>query len=194
MTIFDLLFILIFLATVAALTTAVFQAIRGQSRKSLRILSVSALTLVVYFAICCAITLLTPRRVLNLREPQCFDDWCVSLENIIELREGSNAKHAITIRIFSRAKRISQRENGIAFYMEDDRGRRYPVLSNPSDTPTNVLLQPGESVTLSRGFEIPPNTNLAGFVVTHEGGFPIQWFVIGEGPSLFHKEPITRLQ
>jgi hypothetical protein len=194
MTIFDLLFILIFLATIVALTTAAFRVIRGHGRKSLRVLSVSAVSLAVYFAICCATTLLTPRRVLNLHEPQCFDDWCVSLENAIEMRDGPNVKHAIIVRIFSQAKRISQRENAIAFYMEDDRGHRYPALSNPSDTPTNVLLRPGESITLSRGYEIPPNAHLAGFVVTHEGGFPIGWFIIGENQSLFHKEPITRLQ
>jgi hypothetical protein len=193
-TIFDLLFILIFLSTVVAVATAIFQAIRGHWRKSLRVLSVSAVSLAVYFAICCATTLLTPRRVLGINEPQCFDDWCVALENVIEMRDGPNVKHAITVRIFSEAKRATQRENGIAFYMEDDRGHRYPVLSTPSDTPTNVLLQPGESVTLSRGYEIPPGTHLAGFVVTHEGGFPIGWFIIGEGQSLFHKEPITHLQ
>lgn len=194
MKIFDLLFILIFFATAVAVATAIFQAVRGHGRKSLRVLGISAVSLAVYFAICCATTLLTPRRVLNLHQPQCFDDWCVALEDVIEMRDGPNVRHAITIRIFSEAKRVAQRENGIAFYMEDDRGQRYPVLSTPSDTPSNILLQPGESVTLSRGYEFPPNTHLAGFVVTHQGGFPIGWFVIGEGQSLFHKEPITRLQ
>jgi hypothetical protein len=194
MTIFDLFFILIFLATIVALATALFQAIRGHAGKSLRVLSASAVSLAVYFVICCATTLLTPRRVLNLHEPQCFDDWCVLIENVIELRDDPVNRYQANIRIFSQAKRISQRENGIAFYMEDDHGNRYATTPNPSDTPTNAFLRPGESLTLSRGFEIPPNTHLAGIVVTHEGSFPIQWFVIGEGQSLFHKEPITRFQ
>lgn len=191
--IFELLFILIFLATVAAITTAIFQAVRGNTRKSLRILRVFAVSLTVYFALCCATTLLTPRRVLNLHEPQCFDDWCVSLENVIEMRDGPNVRHAATIRIFSQAKRISQRENGIAFYIEDDLGHRYAAIPISSDSPSNALLQPGESVTLTRGFQLPSNVHAAGFVATHEGGFPIQWFIIGEGQSLFHKEPITHL-
>jgi hypothetical protein len=191
-TIFDLLFILIFFATVGALATAMFQAIRGHGRKSLRVLGFSAVSLVLYFAICCATTLLTPRRVLNLHEPQCFDDWCVSLENVIEMREGPANRYQINIRIFSQAQRISQRENGIAFYLEDDLGRRYPAIPNPSDTPSNALLQPGESVALGRGFQFPSTAHLAGFVVTHEGGFPIGWFIIGENQSLFHNEPITR--
>ncbi len=193
MTIFDLLFILIFLATVVALATAAFQAIRGQRHKSLRVLSVSAVSLIVYFAICCASTLLTPRRELNIAQPQCFDDWCVQLDAINKSASDSSTKYSAAIRIFSQAKRISQREKNIAFYLEDDAGHRYAAISNPSDIPTNALLAPDESVTLMRNFQLPSTAHAAGFVATHEGGFPIQWFVIGEGQSLFHKEPITRL-
>jgi hypothetical protein len=193
MTIFDLLFILIFLATIVALATAAFQAIRGHRRKSLRILGVSALSLAVYFAICCATTFLTPRRILTLHDPQCFDDWCVSLDAVNKSASDSSMNYNATIRIFSRAKGISQRENGIVFYLEDDLGHRYPAIPNPSDIPSNALLRPAESVTSVRGFQLPSTAHLAGFVVTHEGGFPIGWFIIGENQSLFHKEPITRL-
>jgi len=194
MTIFDLLFLLIALATVAALATAIFHAIRRQVRKSPRVLSISAVSLAVYFAICCATTLFTPRRELAIGQPQCFDDWCVELDGAIKLPVGVITRYQLSIRIFSQAKRISQRENGIAFYLEEDLGHRYAAISNPSDIRSNSLLQPGESVTLTRGFELPSTAHAAGFVATHEGGFPIGWFVIGEGQSLFHKEAITRLQ
>jgi hypothetical protein len=194
MTIFDLLFILIFFATIAALATAAVQAIRGQRRKSLRVLGVSAVFLAAYFAICCASTLLTPRRVLSIGQPQCFDDWCVQLDGITEMRVVAMNRYQTTIRIFSEAKRVSQREKIIAFYLEDDAGHRYASIPSPSDIPSSSLLGPGESVTLTRAFELPFAARAAGFVATHEGGFPIGWFVIGEGQSLFHKEPITRLQ
>jgi hypothetical protein len=173
---------------------AIIQAIRGHRRKSLRVLSVSAVSLVVYFAICCLSTLFIPRRVLNIHEPQCFDDWCVELDAINKTASNSAITYQTTIRIFSQAKRISQRENGIAFYLEDDLGHRYSALPDPSATPCNVLLQPNESVTLTRNFQVSSTPHAEGFVATHEGGFPIQWFIIGEGQSLFHKEPITRLQ
>jgi hypothetical protein len=192
--IFELLFILIFVATLITIMIAVVQAVRGRARKALRVLSVSAVILAVYFAICCVSTLLTPRRVVTIREPQCFDDWCVELDTINKIASDSATKYDTTIRIFSQAKRVSQRENGIVFYLEDDLGHRYAALPNPSDIPSNALLQSGESVALTRNFELPSTAHLAGFVATHEGGFPIQWFIIGEGQSLFHKEPITRLQ
>jgi hypothetical protein len=192
--IFELLFILIFLATIVGLLTAALQAIRGQRRKSLGILKLSAMILAVYFAICCVATLLTPRRELNIGQPLCFDDWCVELDAVNKSASASSTKYDATIRIFSQAKRVSQRENGIVFYLEDDLGQRYSAIPNPSDIRSNALLAPNESVTLTRNFQLPSTAHAAGFVATHEGGFPIQWFIIAEGQSLFHKEPITRLQ
>jgi hypothetical protein len=192
-TIFDLLFILIFLATVVALATAAFQRIRGQRRNSFRILGVSAASLILYFAICCASTLLTPRRILALHEPQCFDDWCVALDGFAEMHSGSVNNYDATIRIFTQAKRVAQREKNVAFYLEDDAGHRYAPRPDVSPAPSDVLLQPGQSETITRAYQVPANISVAGFVVTHESGFSIGWFIIGENQSLFHKEPITRL-
>jgi len=192
--IFELLFILIFLASVVTLVIAAVQAIRGRTRAFVRILSVLAGCLAAYFVICCLSTVLVPRRELKIGQPQCFDDWCVELDAVSKSASNSTVSYETTIRIFSQAKRVSQRENGIAFYLEDDAGHRYSPIPNPSDVPSNSLLQPGESVTLTRVFQLPSGAHAAGFVATHEGGFPIAWFVIGEGQSLFHKEPITLLQ
>nr|HEV7953778.1 hypothetical protein [Candidatus Acidoferrales bacterium] len=191
--IFELLFILIFFGTVVSLVTAAIQAIRGRSRNALRILGVLAASLAVYFTICCLSTILTPRRVLTIGEPQCFDDWCIELSGANKTAAGSIVTYQTSIRIFSRARRVAQRENGAVLYLEDDRGVRYAELPNPSDIPTDVLLQAGDSVTITRSFQLPATAHAAGFVVT-KSGFPIGWFVIGEGQSLFHKEAITRLQ
>jgi hypothetical protein len=190
--IFELLFILILLSSVIALVTAAIQAVRGRSRNALRVLGVLAASLAVYFTICCLSTVLTPRRVLNIGEPQCFDDWCIELSGATKTAAGSTVTYQTSIRIFSRARRVAQRENGAVLFLEDDRGVRYAELPNPSDTPTNVLLQAGDSVTVTRSFQLPATAHVAGFVFTHSG-FPIGWFVIGEGQSLFHKEAITRL-
>ena len=190
--IFELLFILILLSSVIALVTAAILAVRGRSRNALRVLRVLAASLAVYFAICCLSTVLTPRRVLTIGEPQCFDDWCIELSGATKTAAGSIVTYQTSIRIFSRARRVAQRENGAVLYLEDDRGVRYAALPNPSDIPTNVLLQAGDSVTITRSFELPTTAHVAGFVFTHSG-FPIGWFVIGEGQSLFHKEAITRL-
>jgi hypothetical protein len=190
--IFELLFILIVLSSVIALVTAAIQAVRGRSRSALRILRVIAVSLAVYFAICCLSTVLTPRRVLAIGDPQCFDDWCIELSGATKTPAGPIVTYQTSIRIFSRAQRVAQRENGAAVYLEDDRGVRYTALPNSSDIPANILLQAGDSVSVTRAFQLPASARDVGFVFTHTG-FPIQWFIIGEGQSLFHKEAITRL-
>jgi hypothetical protein len=190
--IFELLFILIVLATFIAFVTAAIQAVRGRSRSALRVLGVLAASLAVYFTICCLSTVLTPRRVLTIGEPLCFDDWCIELSGATKTASGSIVTYQTSIRIFSQARRVAQRENGAVLYLEDDRGVRYAELPNASDIPTNVLLQAGETVTITRSFQVPAAAHVAGFVLT-KSGFPIGWFVIGEGQSLFHKEAITRM-
>jgi hypothetical protein len=192
--IFELLFLLIALATIVAILTALVFAIRGQRQRALRILGVLAICLGVYFAVCCFSTMFTPRRELNIGEPQCFDDWCIQLDGVTRNPSGSKIHYQTVIRVFSTAKRVFQRENGVVPYLEDDRGHRYAAVPDSSATPFNILLQPGESVTIARGFELPVGAHVAGFMAAHEGGFPIGWFVIGEGQGLFHKEAITRFQ
>jgi hypothetical protein len=190
---FELLFILIVLSSVIALVTAAIQAVRGRRRSAIRILGIWATSVAVYFAICCLTTVLTHRRVFSIGEPQCFDDWCIELDGATKTVADSIATYQTSIRIFSRAKRAAQRENGAVLYLEDDRGVRYAETPNASNIPTNVFLQAGQSVAVARSFQLPASAHVAGFVFTHSG-FPIGWFVIGEGQSLFHKEAITPLQ
>jgi hypothetical protein len=192
--IYELLFLLILLASIITLIVAALTALRGRRQKALRILAALLIFLGVYFAICCLSTAFTPRREQSIGQPQCFDDWCIELDGASHISSGSDSNYLLTIRVFSRARRVAQRENGIVLYLEDDRGHRYTALPDSSATPINVLLQAGESVTLTRTFQIPSGANVAGLVAAHEGGFPIGWFVIGEGQGLFHKEAITHFK
>ncbi len=54
------------------------------------------------------------------------------------------------------------------------------------------MLQPGESITTARQFDVPRDTPNLGLIYTHEGGFPIGWFIITEG-GWFQKPPVVRL-
>ena len=95
-------------------------------------------------------------------------------------------------RLSSRARRVSQRENNLAVYMTDARGRRYDPLPDAEAAPLNALLGPGQSVVARRRFALPPDAPRPGVVVTHEGGFPIGWLIIGYD-TWFRKPPIVPL-
>ena len=68
---------------------------------------------------------------------------------------------------------------------------RYDSVNSEDDIPFDIRLQPNESVEVSRTYRLPSGTMPTGVVVAHEGGFPITWFIIGDGP--FKKPPIFLL-
>jgi hypothetical protein len=83
-------------------------------------------------------------------------------------------------------------EKGTVVYLTDARGRRYDAQPGEADVPLDVMLQPGESVTATRRFDVPPDAPDLGLIYTHEGGFPIGWLIITEG-GWFQKPPVVRL-
>src|ERR1017187_10402077 len=117
MTIFEPLFILLFLATVATLLTAAGAALSGQRPRALRILRRLAIGAGMYFAAVLLVAFFTIPPVHRIGEPMCFDDWCITVVDATHVPSGSAQSWKVTLRISSRAKRVEQRENGAAVYL-----------------------------------------------------------------------------
>lgn len=194
MTIFDLLFIVIVLASVATLAAVVASALRGHLRPAAELLAVCSVCLAFYLGVIIVVSLASPQRVLALGEDQCFDDWCIAVDDASRSEAPSRAEYVVTLRVSNRARRIAQRENGVVVYMLDEKGRRFESAANPSAAPLNLLLQPGESVTMPRTFEVSGASGQLMLVVGHEGStrFP-GLFIIGDDSSLFHKPTIVHV-
>jgi hypothetical protein len=192
MNIFDLLFILLFLATVAILLAAAVFALRGRHARALALLRRWAIGTAVYLGIVALTSVFWPRTVLQVGERQCFDDWCIAVENARRQPADGRTAYLVTFRLSSTARRVSQRELNLAVYLSDDGGRRYDPVQNQSDVPFNVLLGPQESAVAMRVFDFPSDAHPNGVVIKHEGGFPIGWFIIGY-ETWFHKPAIVRL-
>jgi hypothetical protein len=187
----DLVFILLFLTAVVTLLAAVWFALRRQFARSRRILFRLSAGAAIYMAIVVVTSLVLPRRVLSVGDPQCFDDWCVSIPAFRRVPETNRVAYGVDLRLFSRARRVSQRERNLAVYLTDNRGRRYDPVADQNAAALDVLLGPQESVVVSRSFAVPTEAQDVGAVVTHEGGFPIGWFIIGYD-TWFRKPPIVR--
>ena len=179
MTIFDLLFLVLLLATVIALLTAVVFSFRRQFRRSGRILRRLGICAAAYMAVVVILSLVLPRRVLKPDAAECFDDWCIAVAGFKRLPEGSDVAYHVDLRLSSRARRVSQRENHLSVYLTDHQDKRYDPAERDSNTPFNVLLGPQESVVVNRVFRVPSAATDVGLVIAHEGGFPIGWFIIG---------------
>lgn len=177
----------------ATLPIAAFLAMRRQGARALAILRKICVCAGAYLAVIAIASIFWPRTVLHVGGPQCFDDWCIAVENVSRQPAGGGASYEVTLRLSSRARRISQRENGVAVYLTDNRGQRYDPVPRPSDVPLNVRLGPQESVPATRVFAVPSDAHEPGLVITHEGGFPIGWFIIGY-ETWFRKPAIVRFE
>ena len=146
--------------------------------------------LAAYLVTVAAASLTTPQRLIQMREAQCFDDWCIAVDRAVPTAAGRDVEYTVTLRVFSRARRRTQRENGVSVYVLDDRGRRYEPRDDPRAVPLDVQLRAGESVTTTRSFVLPADAENPGLVVAH-ARFP-GMFIIGDNESLFHKPSVVR--
>jgi hypothetical protein len=185
----------LFLTALFSLLSAGVAALHGRRARALRTLRVLGVCAAIYLAIVCIVSAATPRKILNVGDPQCADDWCISVEGAERARWNFAVSFDVNLRVFSRARRVSQRENHVVVYLTDDQSRRFDSIPEPSEVPFNVLLQPGESVTTHRIFRLPPDARGVGVVVSREGsalGCLPGCFVIAENNWL-HKLPVVRL-
>jgi hypothetical protein len=130
--------------------------------------------------------------VLRVGEPQCNDDWCLTVDGVKRTEDNSLARYDVTLRIFSRARRVAQREMGAKdVYLVDAQWRRYDPIRAGTEIPLNTLLQAGESVTTSRRFELPTGASAVSLMIDRTPILPI-CVIIGECGA-FHKATIVRL-
>lgn len=189
MTLFDLLFILLFLTALFVLVSCLVSAVRGQRAQAGRRLRTLALTTLAYMAIVAAVSLVLPRATVAVGENQCSDDWCIAVD---DARQLSDSSAVVTLRLSSRARRVTQRERFVVVYLRDSRGRRFNPDPAPDQPPFDVALAPGASVLTKRLFRVPRNTRGLGVIVTREGDVPFpRCCIIGTG--ILHKDPIVLL-
>jgi hypothetical protein len=103
----------------------------------------------------------------------------------------SVAVYDVTLRIFSRARRVAQREMGAKdVYLVDTQWRRYDPAPSVAEIPLNVLLKAGESVMTTRTFDVPMDKHAMGLQI--DRGPVLVCLVIGECPA-FHKAAVLGL-
>jgi hypothetical protein len=192
MTIFDLLFIALFLTGVGTLAVAGVSALRGRRAAAWSILQKLAFLALAYIAIVYAVTAFSTQPVLRIGEPQCSDDWYIAVESAKRTSRNSIAVYDITLRVFSRARRVAQRELAAKdVYLINSQWQRYDPRPTGSEVPLNTLLQPGESITTSRRFELPVDEHSIGLMLDRKGVLPI-CVIIGECGA-FHRAAIVHI-
>src|SRR5712692_2813823 len=99
MSLFDLLFILLFLIAVSVLMVAAWFAISRQFGRSRKILFKLVVGAMAYMAVVIAVSLILPRRVVKVGDLQCFDDWCVSIGGFKREPQGVFVAYSVDLRL-----------------------------------------------------------------------------------------------
>jgi hypothetical protein len=192
MTLFEPLFILLVLASLAACVAAAIAALRGERPRARRIVRRLARGAAVYGGVVLAVAFLARPPLHRVGEPLCSDDWCITVTGAKRTDTDSGQAWRVTLRISSRAKRIVQGERYAAVYLTDSRGREFRAGTAEAAVPLDTRLGPGESVDAIRRFELPADATGVRLVFTHEGGFPIGALIVGEN-EFFHRAAVVRL-
>ncbi len=201
MTLYELLFILMFLGSVISLLLAAFLRRRGGSRVLVALASVWA----VYLVILMVTDICSSQKVFTLGEDQCFDEMCFAVTDLqiipaqsVTLSGVEGSLFAVKVRVTSHSRGRAQAEGGIRGRLYEDgtyvnpsvaAQRAYNARYGESPILTQKLA-PGESTVSVLVFEVPPGMTHPALTLDH--GFTPGYFVIGESP-FFHKPDIHRL-
>ena len=183
MSIFDLLFLLALLTTAVCLLAAGTLLLVGRRHAARHLLVSWCIGAGAYLGASLVTSWLAPQRVIRVGEPWCFDDWCLSVEGVSQTPAPPDVVWHVSLGIFSRARRVSQRALGAWVYVIDKLGNRYAPEPDASAIPLDVLLGPGERVSTSRTFRVPAGAGELGLITGH-GGCCIGSFIIDDQSGL----------
>lgn len=189
MTIFDLVFLLTFLGSVITLAVIVVRALRRRPVRPIwrRLL----LAWLAYAVVLLAVSLLSPQRVVAAGTPQCSDDWCITVVDVVPIDGRTTSEYLAHLDLSNRGRGRAQRERFVAVQLVTADGSRTASVAEPRDVPFDTLIAAGQTIHATRRFRFPLDTRPTGLVVARVGGgrFP-GCCIIGDDNSFLHKPTI----
>jgi hypothetical protein len=208
-TIFDLLFVLTVLVTLCMLGRAVYLLVRSRMRPAGHLLVRLCALLGAYAVVLVLVSLISPQQVLGLRQPRCFDDWCLQVDQVTWrpavgraplIAMAHEGYAVVTIRVLSRARRAIQRAPDARIYLLAGGGQRYATdtaaqraleAQGAGGLPLDSAMAPGGSFVRTVAFDVPATPGPVDLLVEH-GLFP-DILVIGDAQSFLHKPTVIAL-
>jgi hypothetical protein len=147
-----------------------------------------------YTALTVAVSLLLPQKIVNPGQSYCVDSWCIGIQNVTKTALGQNVAYKADIRIFSDLNRGTTSAKGVSVYLGDERGRRFPLVPDPSATPFDTELSPKQSIDTSLTFLVAADAQH--LYLGGDGPRPlwISKFFIGDDSAWLHRPTLIRVQ
>jgi hypothetical protein len=180
-------------AVILVLASAVLIA-SGKSRWAVRTLLACAALVATYTLAVIAVSMRTPQKIVRVGDSYCVDVWRIGIDGVSPKPFGQETVYKVDVRIFSDANHVKASARGASLYLVDDRGRRFPLVKDPSVIPFDVTLEPGQSVKTSLTFVAAADARQL-FLTGDTGGEPPFWarLYFGSDDSLLHKRTLLRV-
>ena len=183
-----------FVMVISALTLVVaLMALAGREfRLAGKILGWWSACVVAYTVLTIAISLLLPQKVVNPGQSYCVDSWCIGVQNVTKTAVEQNVAYKADVRIFSDLNRGTTSAKGASLYLVDERGRRFPLVPDPSVIPFDTELSPKQSVDTSLTFLVAADAKQ----LVLKGDGPSLWitkFFIGDDSAWLHRPTLIRV-
>ena len=94
----------------------------------------------------------------------------MGIDKVNAVPRGQEIIYKIDVHFFSDANTVKTGTDDALVYLVDDRGRRFPLVDNPSVIPINTRLDPGQSLNTSLTFVVP--TDAAHLFLTGDAPLP----------------------
>ncbi|HEV7488208.1 MAG TPA: hypothetical protein VGQ65_21245 [Thermoanaerobaculia bacterium] len=206
MSIFDLLFLASMLGVAIVVVRVLYLLIRSRWRAAGRAAAWLLMFVAAYMLVLAGFSIAEPRQEVAIGTPQCFDDWCITVEtasrqDAIGTTRATGTFCIATVRVSSRAKGRPQRETDVRVYLLDDRGHRFDVSSagrraleqhGLAGLPLTSFVDAGGSFESRLAFDVPRDVGHLNLVKTSWGWFPFR-LIIGDPQSWLHRPTVVPL-
>jgi len=205
MSIFDLLLIILVLATVAGIVAALAALLLKRGALAARSLVAIVIAWALYLGIGTAVALMTPQHILSIGEDRCFDEMCFAVMgyNRIPSKNDGKSLYLVEVRISNRSRGRAQREIGRKGVLVDRSGHVYETsgwamralspVNGPPYSGLDAEVAPSQSLETKLVFELPEDVDYPGFALGSDLGLNPARFVIGDEDHFLHWPTVVPL-
>jgi len=149
-----LLAMLLMIAAVIALGVSVILLFERKFRSAAKVGITTLGAIVAWPVLVGLVSAVTPRTIVKLGDSYCDDIRCIGIENVEKEPRGSQTFYKLKVRLFSDANTVKVSFGNVSLFLQDERGRRFPMIDDPSVTPYDTYLEPQQSVETTLTFDV----------------------------------------
>jgi hypothetical protein len=101
------------------------------------------------------VAVLMPQTIVKLGDSYCMDINCIRIDKVEKETRETDAVYTLDVRLFSEANTVKTSLGAVSLFLQDERGRRFLLLDDPSVIPYDTYLDPGQTINTRLTFKVP---------------------------------------